>query len=278
MSRAERITPDRTAGAPTPRPAPERVRQLAGQVKPLALAGELTLPVLPSLAALLPAGLRRGSTVVVTGTGRGADRRPQGATSLALALAARASAGGSWSAAIAFPDLGLLAAAELGIDMARMALIPDVPPAHWVNVAAAMIDAVDIVVGRPPAHLKPGDARRLTTRTRERGAILIPVLLDATSGPWAEGADVRLALSDARWGGPGAGDGRLSERELTVTAGGRGAAARERVVRLSLPAPMENTAFAGSDADRIPDRALDQARPDGAARPDPATAPERAAG
>ena len=253
MSRAERITPDPDAGAPKP-----RLHHLAGQVKPLALAAEMTLPVLPRLTALLPSGLRRGSTVVVTS----ASHRPQGAISLALALTAEASATGSWGGAIAFPDLGLLAAAELGIDMARLALIPDVPPAHWVHVVAAMVDSVDILLARPPAHLKPGDARRLTTRARERGAVLIPVLSGGgRGGPWAEGADVRLEVSAARWEGPGTGEGRLHGREITVIAGGRGAAARERVARLSLPPRPEPTAtataFAGSDADRIPDH-LDQ--------------------
>ena len=245
MSRAERITIDRGAGAP------QRLRTLAGQVAPLTLAAERTLPLSPTVAPLLPSGLRRGSTVVVTS----APSRPQGALSLALALAARAAASGSWCAAVGVPDLGLLAAAELGIDLDRMALVPDVPPAHWVSVVAALIDSVDILLARPPAHLKPGDARRLTTRTRERGVVLIPMLPGGSrGGPWAEGADVRLEVTEARWAGPGTGEGHLHGRRIVVTAGGRGAAARERVVGLELPAFEENVAFAGSDADLIPDR------------------------
>ena len=74
------------------------------------LAGERLLPLVPALAATFPAaGLRRGATVVVDA---GADA--QGAVSLALALAAGASAAGSWCAVVGVPDLGPVAAAELG--------------------------------------------------------------------------------------------------------------------------------------------------------------------
>lgn len=255
MSRAERITVDTGDVAS----GPGRARRLAQQLKPLTLARDLTLPLLPSLGALFPSGvLQRGTTVVVTGDFPG---RAQGATSLAVALASEASASGSWCAAITLPDLGLLAAAELGLELDRLAVIPHVPPAQWVQVVAALLDSIDIVLIRPPAHLRHGDARRLRARTKERGAVLIPVLDGARSisQSWAEGADIRLCVADGAWEGTGTGDGRLCHRQITVATGGRGAAARESRIRLALPAtpeaPGASSAFAGSDADLLPDPA-----------------------
>src|SRR5207248_1484699 len=49
-------------------PARADLRELNNQARPVSLAGERTLPVLPALASLLPeGGLRRGSTVAVSG-------------------------------------------------------------------------------------------------------------------------------------------------------------------------------------------------------------------
>ncbi|MDQ6948456.1 MAG: hypothetical protein M3256_19920, partial [Actinomycetota bacterium] len=65
--------------------------EVAGRARPVALAGERLLPVLPALRPLLPhGGLRRGSVVSVVGS-----------TSLTLAVVAAASAAGSWCAAVA---------------------------------------------------------------------------------------------------------------------------------------------------------------------------------
>src|SRR5207302_7365787 len=84
--------------------------ELKNLARPVSLARERTLPVLPALAELLPeGGLRRGSTVTVLGD----------ATSLALALLAGPSQAGSWCAAVGLPSLGLVAAAEVGIVLER---------------------------------------------------------------------------------------------------------------------------------------------------------------
>ncbi|GAC1536991.1 MAG: hypothetical protein NVS3B12_20540 [Acidimicrobiales bacterium] len=196
-----------------------------------------------------------------------ADHGVQGATTLGLALGAAASSAGAWCAAVAFPDLGLAAVANLGLALRRLALVPDVGPREWVTVVGALLDAVDLVMVRPPAHLRAGDARRLTTRARERGAVLVPILghpYQTSVGAWSGGADLRLCVSDAGWEGPGVGEGRLLSRRITVTVVGRGSAARERRVRLWLPAPgggiraqeeaaAPRPAFAGSDADLLPD-------------------------
>ena len=172
------------------------------------------LPVLEGLAGLLPwGGLRRGSTVVV-----------RGSTTLLLALLAAATAEGSWAAIVGMPDLGLVAASELGVVVHRLALVP-APGSELVPVTAALLDGLDLVAvaKQPPA----AEARRLSARARHRGSVLIPV------GGWP-GADLELDGS-GRWSGLGDGHGRLRTRELVVRSRGRGAAARGNQVRLTLP-------------------------------------------
>jgi hypothetical protein len=226
-----------------------RANARSAAVSAAVLAGERVLPVAPALTAVFTGnGLQRGATVVVD-----AHHAAPGAVSLALALVAEASATGSWAAVVGVPDLGLLTAAELGVQLERLALVPDVAPAQWVTVVGALLDAVDLVIAHPPAHLRGGDARRLTARARERGSTLIPL---RPGRAWADGADVRLTVAGGQWAGAGAGEGHLTSRELTVTMGGRGAAARARTVRLWLPAPGGGVAaadaFAGADIDRLP--------------------------
>src|SRR5918999_2233918 len=184
------------------------------------LADERLLPVVPALQPLLPGrGLRRGTTVAVARS-----------AALALALVAGASAAGSWVAAVGLPDLGILAAAETGIALERLALVPSPGARAWPTVVAAFLDAVDVVLVRPPARFPAAQARRLAARARERGAVLVPL------GAWSEPADLRLAVTASAWQGLGQGHGRLQARRVEVVAGGRGAAARERRLPLWLPA------------------------------------------
>ncbi|WP_199199148.1 hypothetical protein [Amycolatopsis sp. CA-128772] len=178
------------------------------------------LAVLPPLAALLPGGgLRRGSTVAV-----------RGARSLVLALLAAATRNGSWAAVTGLPDLGLAAAAELGVDLERIALVPD-PGAELVPVVSALVDGFDVVVLGPARGLAPETARRLAGRVRNRGTVLL------AAGPWP-GADLELQVSGRRWHGlTQDGYGHLKSREVLATSRGRGAAARPRTVPLQLPGP-----------------------------------------
>lgn len=209
------------------------LREVAARARPVALAGQQVLPVGAPLTPLLPAGgLRRGTVVTVAGG--------PGATSLALALAAGPSGAGSWVAVLGGHDLGLVAAAEMGVALDRLALVPSVPPDQWAVVAAALLDAIDVVLVRPPARVRPVEARRLAARARERGSVLVPVC-----AAWPEAADVRLAVVAGSWEGLGQGFGHLRRREVTVAAGGRGAAARERRARLWLPDANGAVAAAG---------------------------------
>jgi len=206
---------------------------VAGRARPVALAGEQVLLVVPDLADLLVGGLRRGTTVAVSGS-----------TSLALRVLAGPSQAGSWCAAVGLPAIGLVAAAELGVTLDRLALVPDVDPRQWATVVAALLDAIDVVLARPPLRVRPADARRLVARARERGSVLV------TAGGW-EGADVRLTVEAQRWDGIGAGHGHLQSCHLDVVATGRAAAARPRRATFAIgtaPEPALVTAPDGAGA------------------------------
>ncbi|MGI8810288.1 MAG: hypothetical protein ACR2KK_21060 [Acidimicrobiales bacterium] len=198
---------------------------------PVAMAGERLLPVLPVLEPLFPSrGLRRGSVVSVVGS-----------TSLALSLLAATSAQGSWCAAVGLPSLGLAAAAELGVVLERFPLVaaPGRAPGAggWGWVVAALVDAFDVVLARPPSHVNGADARRLTARARERGAVLVLSGAAGAAGAWPEAVEVQLTVVSTTWEGVGQGHGRLRGRRVEVVSDGRGAAARERRVELWLPHP-----------------------------------------
>jgi len=179
-----------------------------------------SLPVPGQLAEVLPDGLRRGATTAVLGS-----------TSLVLTLLAHACAGGAWAAVVGQPTIGLLAAAQSGVALDRLALVPR-PGADPAAVLAALIDGLDVVVVGPDVALRDADRRRLSARARERGAVLLPTVA------WA-GANAVLSVEQARWTGVGAGDGRLRTHRLRVVRTGRGSAAVPHVVEVTLPLGAE---------------------------------------
>src|SRR6266508_2222332 len=219
------------------------LEDLAQRVRPVTLAGEQLLPVPRALEPLLPdRGLRRGGTVAVDGS-----------LALALALVAGASAAGSWVVAVGLPDLGVVAAAEAGIVLERLALVPRAGAAAWGAVVAALLDAIDVVLVRPPARLSAAVARRLAARARERRSVLLLV-----GAGWPIPPDLRLAVTASQWEGLGQGDGRLEARKVEVAAAGRGAAVLERRAKLWLPSPAAQQG-AGPRHDRYV-RAVEEGR------------------
>lgn len=187
------------------------------------------LPVDPALRTVLPDGLRRGSTVSVTGS-----------VSLLFALLGAASSDGAWCALVGFPRVSAEAAVGYGIDLRRLALVPAAGAdgaSGWTTAVGALLDAVDVVVVRPPVGrrgLPPGDVRRLAARARSKDAVLMPFVPADTAWP---GADVRLRVEGGEWSGIGVGSGRLRSRRVTITAAGRGPSARPRSAELLLPGP-----------------------------------------
>jgi hypothetical protein len=182
------------------------------------LSDQTLLPVTSALHELLPhAGLRRGTTVSV-----------RAAPQLMLALLAEASAAGSWCALVGMPELGLVAAHEAGLDLARTALVHR-PDGQLLTVLSALLEGMELIAFAGGARLRAADRQRLAARARERGAVLL------STDAWP-GADLELCTRGGRWHGPvGHGQGRLRTRHVQVRVSGRGLAHRVRRAAMALP-------------------------------------------
>jgi hypothetical protein len=234
-----------TGSVPVPAPDLAALRLLGDRVRPLASAGERTLPVPEAMAGLLrQGGLQRGATVATGGVA---------ASSLALALTGPTTVAGSWAAVVGLGHLGLEAAAELGVDLERLLLVADPGPAAWATTVAALLDAVEVVLVRPPGRVAVSVQRRLTSRARDRGSVLLQV--GGHTGAWAQAPDVVVSGTEATWVGLGPGHGRLQARRLEVAVTGRRGADRPRRASLWLPGP---------------DGGISRAEPPAAHRPVPA--------
>ena len=248
----------RAATVRRPRPTAEALTALddaAVKVTPTVLADERRLDVLPSLHGVFPEGLRRGSTVGVRG---------RGAMSLALATVAGPVQAGAWVATLGCDELGLVAAEQAGIPLHRMILVDLPQRSSWGAVAAALVDAFDVVVISGSYPVRARDARRLLSRARERGGVIVDV-----GGVWPEATDVTVDVADQQWRGLGDGHGVLETRTVTVEVSGR-RGVRPHQVPLLLPGPDlapaaidEALVFphhAGADIDHLLD---DLSGPDG---------------
>lgn len=174
------------------RPVLEQLRERVAALehKP---AGQ-PVPTLPGLADVVP--LRAGATYSVD------------TASLGLALAAGASQAGEWVGFAGWTDFGAEAAAELGVELSRTVLVPD-PGEHWLEVTAALVDVLRVVVLRPPVSVDARAAAVLDSRLRTRSAVLV------VHGDWPR-VQVRVSVEESRWNGPAAGAGHLQERRTRV--------------------------------------------------------------
>lgn len=167
---------------------------------------ETRLSIPPLLADVLPDALPRGTVAVLSG-----------ARSLPLSMVAAVTASGGNAAIVGQPDIGLLAAVEMGADLSRLAVIPD-PGTDPVEVAAVLMDGMDLVVlGLGGRSVPLTRARAVVARAHQKGCTLL-----VTDGDW-QGASIRL---EARVSGyeTSAGDsgfGRISGVRLDVCAQGR---------------------------------------------------------
>lgn len=229
--------PEGLEGGPTParalRAVPDPARpplaEVARRTRPTTLAVERSLPVVGALEALLPGGLRRGSTIGLSGIG---------ARSLALALMARATQEGSWVAVVGDGDLGLVAGVEAGVRPERLLVVDAPDPGSWASVVATFVGAVDLVLVAPTHRPSAADGRRLAARCRERGSVLLH-LRSAAGIPAATRPDLSLSVVDAIWEGPEAGPAgrvaRLRSRRVEVVAEGRGLPPGGRRGEVQLP-------------------------------------------
>lgn len=151
----------------------------------------------------LPQLLPRGTVAVLSG-----------ARSLLLRMVAAATAEGGHAAIVGQPDVGLLAAVEMGADLSRVAVIP-YPGTDPVEVAAVLLDGLDLVVLALGGRSVPiSRARAVTARARQKGCTLL-----VTGGDW-QGASARL-------------DARVCGYEMVGT-GGAAVPGRGRIGRVRL--------------------------------------------
>jgi hypothetical protein len=128
---------------------------------------------------------------------------------LALALLAAPSKGGEWVGLVGIDDLGVEAAEESGLNLDRTVVVPD-PGDAWLEVVAALVDVLPVVLLRAPARVSPATASRLSARLRKRSAVLL------VQGEWP-GCEARLSVAERHWYGATAGRGRLLSRRVVVT-------------------------------------------------------------
>ncbi len=173
---------------------------------------ETLLPMPESLGDVLPTPLPRGTVAVLSG-----------ARSLPLSMVAAVTAEGGHAAIVGQPDVGLLAAVEMGADLSRIAVIPD-PGSDPIEVAAVLMDGMDMVVlGLGGRSVPATRARAVGARARQKGCTLL-----VTNGDW-QGASARL---DARvcgyeiTGRGRPGFGRIAKVQLAYSVSGRVASGR----------------------------------------------------
>jgi len=223
------LTVDDDLGAPesTLAGTTDVVRELQARIRVMqrTTLDTRALPTHPALGELLPGGaLAAGGVYAVDNS-----------TTLALGLLQGPSAAGSWCAIVGVPDLGVEAAAGLGLDLERLVLVPH-PGEQWLSVVSALIDVVSVVLVKPPpaaqGRVRLGDAAasRLASRLRQREAVLVSL------GEWPR-TDARLTVTASTWAGIGAGFGHLTARQVTVSSASRAWAGRAKSRRLWLPGP-----------------------------------------
>ena len=191
----------------------EQLEQLRRQMA--AVSGKVGIrPPAVEISESLVAGLPKGSVAVLSG-----------ARSLPVSIAAEVTAAGGHVAVVGLPDFGLLAAAEMGADLSRLAVIPE-PGTDPVEVVAVLMDGMDLVVLGLAGRCVPATrARAVVARARQRGCTLL-----VTQGQW-QGASMRM---DARVSGyeitagpggsvgvPVAGYGRISAVRVSIRTRGR---------------------------------------------------------
>lgn len=166
----------------------ERIRTLEGG------PARTPVPVHPVLAGLVD--LRAGASYTVD------------SASLALAMAAGASAAGEWVGFAGWSDFGAEAATQWGIDLSRTVLVPE-PGEHWLEVTAALVDVLKVVVLCPPGQVDAKSVSIVEARLRARSAALV------VWGEW-QASTTALVTEHTTWAGAGRGEGRLRERQVRV--------------------------------------------------------------
>lgn len=205
---------------------PAELHDQVRRIAPTMLAAEQILPVPEIFHSLLPGGgLQRGWTTRVDG---GSSAR-----ALAWAILGEVTTVGGWVAAVDVSGIGLAAAREVGVAIERVLIVTSPDGPTWAATIGALIGSVDVIVfGSPKHRVQPREYRRMASRCRERGTVLLELGSEGT--PQLQ-YDVSFAVEPIEWHGLGQGHGRLQSRCLDVAVAGRRMPGGIRRGRFELP-------------------------------------------
>jgi len=205
---------------------PRELHDQVQRISPTVLAAEQVLPVPAIFHSLLPGGgLQRGWTTRIDG---GSTAR-----ALAWAMLGQITTLGGWIAAVDVSGISLSAAREVGVAIERVLIVTSPNGDGWSATIGALIGSVDVIVFGSPRHrVQPREYRRMASRCRERGTVLVELTSDGD--PQLQ-YDVSFSVASRQWNGLGQGFGRLQSRDLEVSATGRRLPGGVRHGRFELP-------------------------------------------
>ena len=185
-------------GAPPRRPDVRALQQRIHAMESVS-ADHHVFPVGFGLENLFPEG----------GLSKGSLYQVDPSASLLWSLIAQATTEGTWCAVVGIPDAGLAAAAELGVNVDRLVLVP-YPDTQWLSVVGALIDVVGIVALGAVAAPSDRMLSTLTGRLRERDATLL------VREAWPR-CESRIEVHH-QWTGVAEGSGLLNEHVVRIQA------------------------------------------------------------
>lgn len=213
------------------------LRERLGRIAPMVLAAEQVLPVPDVFEPLLPGtGLQRGWITRVEGD--------PSARALAWAMLGEVTTSGGWIAAVNISGISLAAAREVGVAIERVLVVTSPNDSTWSATVGALIGSVDVVMfGTPQRRVAPSEHRRMASRARERGSVLMELATSSTTSTTTRGRyssqleyDISFVARPVEWEGLGEGHGCLRSRALDVEVSGRRIGGGSRQAQFELPA------------------------------------------
>jgi hypothetical protein len=164
-----------------------------------------------------------------------------GGATLGLTLLSAASAAGHWCGVVGLVDPGVVAMADLGVDLRRVVFVPDA--GRPLEVAGELVDGVDALLLVPRGPVPHAAARHLTAKVRDRKvALVVAVSVEAN---WPLGGDVDVEVASATWSGMDHGHGHLAARRATVVARHRHRGGAGSTSEVWLPSSAGRVALVG---------------------------------
>lgn len=202
------------------------VEQLRQRLGPVTLSRDQLVDVPDPLLPLFPfGGLQRGSLVGFGGAG---------SWSVAMAMTAAATGRNGWAAIVGIESLGLVAAAELGVDLNRL-LVIESPGAHRLAaVIATLLESVEVILVQPSRPIGTQAGRRIKAKAKEKGRVVFDL---EGAHHWPHAPDLVLTGKAEQWQGIGDGHGYLHLRQVHLNAQGRRSASQARSLSILLPGP-----------------------------------------